>query len=155
MLICGFSQNLIRMAKHLFFCFSFHSFFQNWLTLMSCCPTWTLPISRAIAMTTCSHSLKTTDSPETKKTCTHTRTGRAAWSPHTPNLGLMLILDKHKDALPFSSSSCTVFILKPNEQGFKTQTHGSVAYLLFAPWRLLWTVQLYSIVFVYHTLCAH
>lgn len=79
------------------------SFFQSWLTQTSCCRTWTLRTFPAIATTTFYRSSKTTEaiSDSHKTFLTACR---------EPGGGGRSVLDKRKDALPFSSSSCTVFI---------------------------------------------
>lgn len=90
------------------------SFFQSWLTQTSCCRTWTLRTFPAIAMTTFYRSSKTTEAiSDTHKTfsdCLQRAQG-----------GSRSVLDKRKDALPFSSSSCTVFIgqRRLTERGLK------------------------------------
>lgn len=109
---------------------------------MSCCRTWTHRTSPAIATTTFYRSSKTTEAFQTHK---------LFWPPAVP------VLDKHKDALPFSSSSCTVFIgqRRVTERSSNSDTTGSfVAILLNCAAILSWLFYTQVLVCTLGTCCS-
>lgn len=85
--------------------FLFCSFSLSSLTQTNFCLIWIPQTSPAIATMTFCRSLKTTE----RLSDTHThKLLPIAWS--FPEKPWHSVLDQHKDALPFSSSSCTIYI---------------------------------------------